>query len=479
MTNTNVRKETTSSAALSAVSDYEYGNTRKVSKSQVPYDLQAEQNTLGAMLQSRDAIVDVLDIIRDPEVFYDSKHKLIFEQIQILYVQGIEVDQTTVKNLLDQKNLLELAGGIAYLYDLIDVPVLTSAAAEYARIVRGQSLRRNIIQAGDQIKALGLKKDGTSPELLLDQAESIISNASGFDMSEDFINIDVLMHDIGEYLENARLNGGVSGISSPYVDLNKILHGFKPGQLIIVGGRPSMGKSTILLDLVRHAAFVQNIPSAIFSLEDKPMLLSLKILSAESSVSSSTITQGKYNQQEFQKITQTQQRLATKSLRVDGSSHLTILEIHTKCRRLQQHLQREGKELGLVLIDYLQLIHMGEDPNSRQQHENRQQAVAYISRSLKALAKELHVPVIAAAQLNRTSEEHTNRPPRMSELRGSGQIEQDADVILLIHRKISEENNYDVTTQLIVEKNQAGERGSKVDLLIDTQHSRFLNASFS
>jgi replicative DNA helicase len=434
---------------------------------QIPYDLQAEQNALGAMLQSRNAIVDVLDVIKQSDVFYDSKNKLIFEQIQTLYAQGIEVDPTTLKNALDQRGLLEAVGGVTYLFDLVDTPAIITAAEEYAKIVRGHSLRRNIIRAGDQIKALGFKKDGTSPELLLDQAESLIFNASNKDESEDFHKIESLMAEVGEYLENIRLNKGVSGISSPYHDLNKFLHGFKPGQLIIIGGRPSMGKSTVLLDLVRHAALTQNIPSALFSLEDEPMLISVKILSAESSVSKGNIDQAIFSPRDAQNIRETQQRLANKPLFIDGSSHLTLLEIHTKCRRIQQRLQQEGKKLELVLIDYLQLI------KTSDRHESRQQEVASISRSLKALAKELQVPIIAAAQLNRAAEEHSNRAPRMSELRESGQIEQDADVILLIHRIISKENSYGVDTDLIIEKNRAGERGRTINLLFDYHCCRF------
>jgi replicative DNA helicase len=200
------------------------------------------------------------------------------------------------------------------------------------------------------------------------------------------------------------------------------------------------------------------------------MLLSLKILSAESSIPKFLLDQASLNEKNTTKLLQTQKDLAQKPLFIDGSSHLSLLEIHTKARRINQKLLQEGKKLELILIDYLQLVRTGDN------HESRQQEVATISRSLKALAKELQIPVVAAAQLSRAAEDRGNRAPRMSELRESGQIEQDADVILLIHRQIDEDNTYHPTTELIVEKNRAGERGNKITLSFNGMLSRFDDA---
>jgi replicative DNA helicase len=430
----------------------------------------AEQNILGAMLKSKDAVVDVFDVIKNSQVFYQSKNQTVFEAMQNLSARGIEVDVTTVKNHLDQAGKLEAIGGVSYLIELIESTPLTSSAAHYAQIVRGLRLRRKIIEAGDRIKALGQKKDGTSPNQLFDQAQSLIFDASEANSAEEFSRIDVLMENVNLYLEQIRLRGGVAGISSPFVDLNKSVRGLKPGQLIIIGGRPSMGKSTLLLDFARSAAFRQDVPTALFSLEDEPMLLSLKILSAESSIPKYSLEQASLDEKNTAALLKTQQNLAHKPLFIDGSSHLSLLEIHTKSRRINQKLLQEGKKLELILIDYLQLVRTGDN------HESRQQEVATISRSLKALAKELQIPIVAAAQLSRAAEEHGNRPPRMSELRESGQIEQDADVILLIHRKTDENNAYDSTTELIVEKNRAGERGNKITLNFNGILSRFEDA---
>jgi replicative DNA helicase len=436
---------------------------------ELPTDPIAEQNVLGAMLKSKDAVIDVFDIIRSPQVFHQAIHQQVFEAIQNLYSQGIEIDITTLKNYLDQNGKLESVGGASYLIELFESTPLVSSASHYAKIIKGLRLRRKIIEAGDRIKSLGLKKDGTSPEELFNQAQSLVFDASESNAAEEFARIDSLMNDVDDYLKQVQLKGGVAGISSPFVDLNKWIRGFKPGQFIIIGGRPSMGKSTMLLDFARDAAFRQDVPTALFSLEDEPMLISLKILSAESSIPKFVLDGATLNDLNTAKLLKTQKRLAQKPLFIDGSSHLSLLEIHTKARRINQKLLQEGKKLELILIDYLQLIWTG---NS---HESRQQEVATISRSLKALAKELQIPVIAAAQLSRAAEDRGSRPPRMSELRESGQIEQDADVILLIHRQVGEDNAYDTKTELIVEKNRAGERGSKIGLYFNGQLSRFDN----
>lgn len=388
-----------------------------------PQAPEAEQSVLGSMLLSKDVIGDVSEILRGAD-FYKPANETIFNVILDLYARGEPADPVTVAGELSRSGNLQRVGGAAYLTDLIST-VLTAANATYhAQIVRESSLLRALVSAGTRIVQLGYAADGGEVGALLDSAQAEVMAIAEKRGGQDYVSLSELSEEVLAELNDIASNKGkLSGVPSGFADLDHLTQGFHPGQMIIVAARPGMGKSTIALDFCREAAIHHDITTAIFSLEMSRSEIAMRLLSAETGVWLQKMRSGDMNPQDWTAISKRIGEVSTAPLYIDDSPNMSMSEIRSKCRRLKQQ-----ENLGLVVVDYLQLMSSGKKV------ESRQQEVSEFSRSLKLLAKELGVPVIAVAQLNRGPEQRADRRPMIADLRESGSLEQDADVVMLLHR---------------------------------------------
>jgi len=381
-----------------------------------PQDIDAEMSVLGSMMLTTEAANVVSEILRGQD-FYQPSHETIFDTIVELNGRAEPADAITVAGELKRAGVLSKVGGAAYLHSLIASVPTAANAAYYARIVRERAIMRR--------------------------------------MSSDILNA----------LEDIEKNQGkLNGVPTGFTDLDELTQGLHGGQMIIVAARPAMGKSTLALDFCRSASIKHGITSLIFSLEMSSQEIAMRLLSAESGVRLSKMQAGKMSDVDWRKVAETTSRMSEAPLYVDDSANITISEIRSKCRRLKQQ-----ENLGLVVIDYLQLMTSG------RQVESRQQEVSAMSRNLKLLAKDLDIPVIAVAQLNRNSEGRTDRKPMMSDLRESGSLEQDADIIILLHRPdYYDKEDRPGEADIIVAKHRAGATAT-VTALFQGDMARFVN----
>lgn len=388
-----------------------------------PQDLEAETSVLGSMMLSKDAINDVTEVIKGSD-YYKPAHELIHDVILDLSGRGEPADAVTVAAELQRRGELTRAGGAAYLHTLIASVPTAANAGYYARIVRERSMLRRLVTAGTRIVQLGYADEGGDADEIVDAAQAEIYAVSERRAATDYVGMNELSESILDELEDIeRRKGKLHGVPTGFFELDRLTQGLHPGQLIIVAGRPAMGKSTLALDFCRSAAIHNQTTTVIFTLEMSRSDIAMRLLSAESGVFLSKMRAGEMDSRDWQKVSQTTSRVSEAPLFIDDSPNMAMNEIRAKCRRLkQQH------NLGLVVIDYLQLMSSGK------RVESRQQEVSEFSRQLKLLAKELEVPVVAAAQLNRGPESRTDKKPMMADLRESGSLEQDADVIMLLHR---------------------------------------------
>ncbi|OKL48502.1 replicative DNA helicase [Boudabousia liubingyangii] len=387
-----------------------------------PQDLEAEQSVLGSMLLSKDAIAEVERILK-PDDFYELRNALTFTAIVQTFASGHPADAITIADVLKREGKLNQVGGPEYIHTLINVVPTAASAVYYAEIVRERSILRRLVNAGTRIAQLGYADDGGETSALVDAAQREVMSISEDATSNDYAPLkDILPATVDSIVAAAQ--GKVEGsVPTGFSDLDELTGGLHPGQMIIVAGRPAMGKSTLALDFCRSAAIHNNMPAAIFSLEMSREEIARRMLAAETNVLLSRLNKGNLEEEDWKKIAKNMDRLNEAPLFIDDSPNLTMGEIRAKARRLkQQH------NLQLIAVDYLQLMSSGK------RVESRQQEVSEFSRSLKLLAKELQIPVIAAAQLNRGPEQRTDRKPMMADLRESGSLEQDADVIMLLHR---------------------------------------------
>ncbi|WP_022868891.1 replicative DNA helicase [Schaalia vaccimaxillae] len=388
-----------------------------------PQDIDAEMSVLGSMMLTTDAIDVVLEILRGTD-FYMPNHEIIFDAIIDLHGSGIPADAITVAGDLKTKGLLTKIGGAAYLHSLISSVPTAANAGYYAKIVHDAAVMRRLVTAGTRVVQLGYSEAGGEIEEIVDQAQAEVFAVAQGRSGTDYHSMSAMSEEILLQLEDIENNQGkLTGVPTGFTDLDNLTQGLRGGQMIIVAARPAMGKSTLALDICRSASIKHKITSLIFSLEMSHQEITMRMLSAESGVRLSKMQAGKMSDIDWRKVAETTSRIADAPLYVDDSANITISEIRSKCRRLKQQ-----ENLGLVVIDYLQLMTTG------QQVESRQQEVSAMSRNLKLLAKDLEVPVIAVAQLNRNSESRNDRKPMMSDLRESGSLEQDADIIMLLHR---------------------------------------------
>lgn len=430
-----------------------------------PHDDDAEKAVLGSMMMTKDAIADVSMEIRG-EDYYKPAHETIHNSILDLYGRGDPADALTVANYLQQQGELDRVGGPAYIHTLIQSVPTAANADYYARIVKEHAQMRSLVEAGTRIAQLGYAVDGAEPEEVINQAQQEIYAVTSRDHSEDYKVIGDLVDETLHQLEVIQKNDTEGSLSVPtgFTELDDITNGLHPGQMIIVAARPAMGKSTIALDMCRNASIKHKLASIIFSLEMSRSEIVMRMLSAEASVPLGKMRSGKMGDPDWMSIARNASKLSEVPLFIDDSPNMSMTEIRSKCRRLKQQ-----KDLRLVVVDYLQLMTSGK------RVESRQQEVSEFSRALKLLAKELEIPVIAVAQLNRGPEARSDHKPMLSDLRESGSLEQDADVVLLLNRPSAyDENDRPGEADVIIAKHRNGPTGT-VSLSFLGHYARFGN----
>jgi replicative DNA helicase len=388
-----------------------------------PHDLAAEQCVLGGMLLSKDAISDVLDVIKAHD-YYRPAHQLVHEVILDLYGRGEPADAVTVAAELTKSGDIARVGGAPYLHTLIASVPTAANAGYYARIVRERAILRRLVEVGTRIVQLGYSGDGDANELV-DRAEAEVYGVTDRRVSEDYLPLSEIMPGALDEIEAIGSRGGtLSGVPTGFADLDALTNGLHPGQMVVIAARPAMGKSTLALDVCRAAAIRSGMTSVLFSLEMSRNEITMRLLSAEARVPLQAMRTGQLSDDDWTRLARRMSEVVDAPLFIDDSPNMSMMEIRSKCRRLKQR-----NNLRLVVVDYLQLM------TSPRRVENRQQEVSELSRSLKLLAKELDVPVVALAQLNRGPELRGDKKPLLADLRESGSIEQDSDVVILLHRE--------------------------------------------
>jgi replicative DNA helicase len=392
-----------------------------------PSDVPAEQAVLGGMLLSQDAIAEVSEILKGDD-FYRPAHDAIFAAVVDLYGQGTPVDTITVGHALNDAGNLGRIGGAPYLHTLIDAVPTAANAAYYARIVAEKAMLRRLIEAGIRIAQAGYDAaDGggrSAAEIAELSQQAVFEVTERATASDDYSTLADMMQPTLDEIEATRERGSeMTGVPTGFKDLDRLLNGLSPGQLIIVAGRPGLGKSTAACDFVRNAAIRSKDAAAIFSLEMSKVEIVMRMLSAESRVPLHVLRSGQLSDDDWTKLARCMGEIAEAPIFVDDSPAMNLMQIRSKARRLKQR-----HDLKLIVVDYLQLM------SSPKRTESRQQEVSELSRGLKLLAKEVECPVIAVSQLNRGPEQRQDKRPQLSDLRESGSIEQDADVVILMHR---------------------------------------------
>jgi replicative DNA helicase len=387
-----------------------------------PQNLEAEQSVLGGILIENEAINRVTEIL-DPDDFYRDAHRKIFNALINLSERDEPADLITLTNELRKIDQLDSIGGASYLASLID-SVPTAANIEYyAKIVKEKSILRKLIQTSTEIITQSYEDRG-DVEVFLDEAERAIFDISEKRVRPSFFSIRDVVKESFKTIERLfQKKELVTGVPSGFKELDRMTAGFQPSDLIIIAGRPSMGKTAFCLNVAQYAAVENKIPVAVFSLEMSKEQLVIRMLCSEAQVEGTRLRTGFLNESDWPKLTIAAGNLSEAPIYIDDSAALSVLELRSKARRLKSE-----RGLGMLIIDYLQLM------RGRARVESRQQEISEISRSLKALAKELNIPVIAVSQLSRKTEERTGNRPQLSDLRESGAIEQDADLILFIYR---------------------------------------------
>ncbi len=416
------------------------------------------------MLLDKEALLRVLDILQ-PEDFYRDNHRIIFESITELFEEDQACDIVTLVAKLRQKNQLEAVGGIDYLTQLVNIVPTAANAEYYAHIVEEKSIFRSVINLCTRIIRESYDADLDAKELL-DRAQNWILQLSQKKIRYDFVPLKVIINEAFDRIEELyHRDEHVTGIPSGFVDLDLITAGFQPSDFVVVAARPGMGKTSLCLNIAQYVGTKKDISVAIFSLEMSKDQVAQRMLCSEARIDAAKVRKGFIAEREWPELARAAGRLAEANIFVDDTPSISVLELRAKARRLKAE-----KGLGLVIVDYLQLMRGYGRP------ENRQQEISEISRSLKAMARELNVPVIAVSQLSRAVEQRTPKRPQLSDLRESGAIEQDADLVLFIYR----EDYYNPNTpkkgiaEVIVAKQRNGPIGT-VELMFQKDYARFEN----
>jgi replicative DNA helicase len=391
---------------------------------QPPQDNAAEMSVLGGMLLSKDAIADVLERLR-PGDFYRPAHQNVYDAILDLYGRGEPADAVTVAAELDRRGLLRRIGGAPYLHTLISTVPTAANAGFYAGIVAEKALLRRLVEAGTRVVQYGYAgAEGADVTEIVDRAQAEIYDVTEGRTSEDCAPLEDLLQPTMDEIDAIASNGGLArGVPTGFTDLDEVTNGLHPGQMIVIAARPGMGKSTLGLDFLRCCSIKHQMASVIFSLEMSKSEIVMRLLSAEARIKLADMRSGRMSDDDWTRLARRMSEISEAPLYIDDSPNLMMMEIRAKARRLKQKA-----DLSLIVIDYLQLMTSGKKV------ESRQQEVSEFSRQLKLLAKELEVPVVAMSQLNRGPEQRTDKKPMLADLRESGAIEQDADMVILLHR---------------------------------------------
>ncbi|MBX6362361.1 MAG: replicative DNA helicase [Gemmatimonadetes bacterium] len=440
---------------------------------QPPYAAEAELSVLGGMLIDGDAVAKAIEIV-DESSFYREANRRIFRAMARLFQRGEVIDPVTVSEELKKTDELDAVGGMAYLAELLDA-VPTAANIEYhARIVRERALLRKLIEAASQIIRDAYDIGEKSVEQILDEAEQRIFHVAQAHDREGFVWIKKILYSAFEQIEQWQsAKGGITGVPTGFPDLDQMTGGFQKGDLVIIAARPSMGKTSLVTGMALHAAIAHQVPVAIFSLEMSKDQIVQRMLCHEALVDLGSLRRGRLSDDDFVRLAQAAGHLNTAPIWIDETGGISALETRAKARRLKA----DQPNLGLVIIDYIQLM------TGTGRAENRQQEVSEISRALKGLAKELNVPVIALSQLSRAPEQRTDHRPQLSDLRESGAIEQDADLVMFLYRperymteQEAEEKGVVGHSELIVAKQRNGPTGT-VNLYFRKSSTRFESVS--
>ncbi|KUK08567.1 MAG: Replicative DNA helicase [Caldanaerobacter subterraneus] len=428
-----------------------------------PQNIEAEQSVLGSMLLSREAIIEVSEILR-AEDFYKESHKKLFDVIMEMFEKDIPVDLVTVVDELRKRDMLEVVGGIEYLASLTSSVITTANVSYYAKLIKEKATLRRLIEASSEIMELSYQEDDV--ETVLDIAEQKIFDIAQGRNTTTFSSMkDILMDTFYKIEELYKNKGKLTGIPSGFPDLDAKTAGFQPSDFILIAARPSMGKTSFALNIAQNAALLTGLPVAIFSLEMSKEQLVTRLICSTANIDSQKLRTGNLDEEDWMKLAAAMTPLSKAPIYIDDTPGVTVMDIRAKARRLKLE-----KGLGLVMIDYLQLM------QGRGRAENRQQEISEISRSLKSLARELNVPVITLSQLSRAPETRSDHRPVLSDLRESGAIEQDADIVMFLYRddyyhKDSEKKNI---AEVIIAKHRNGPTGV-VELLWLAQYTKFVS----
>ncbi len=432
-----------------------------------PHSLEAERAVLGACLLDRDALLLVTETLSG-EDFYETRHRLAFEVILDMARKDKPVDPLTVWEEISRRELADRLGGQGFIAGLVDT-VPTIANVEYhSRIVRDKSVHRKLVQVGSDIVKLGYAED-REMEDILDEAERAVFEITRRGGEKNFRHIgDILGAAFQQIETHYQQQEPVTGISSGFVDFDRLTAGFQPGSLNIIAARPSMGKTALALNIAQHAALERKKPVLVFSLEMGGEQLAQRMLASEARVNVHDLRTGTFHESAWEALADAAGRLSQAPIYIDDSSVLSTLELRARCRRFKA----KTNEVGMIVVDYLQLMHLPRPTDSKQQE------VAEISRALKGIARELDVPIIALSQLSRAVEQRQDKRPQLSDLRDSGAIEQDADLVILLFRpgyystNPEEEDNI---AEAIIAKHRNGPTGT-VPLIFIREYTRFVNA---
>lgn len=429
-----------------------------------PQDLDAEQSVLGGMLLSKDAIADVVEVIKGHD-FYKPAHETIFQAILDVYAKGEPADPITIAAELTKRGEINKVGGASYLHTLVQTVPTAANAEYYAEIVHERAVLRRLVEAGTRITQMGYAADDDVDEIV-NRAQAEIYAVTEQRTSEDYLPLgDIMEGALDEIEAIGSRTGEMTGVPTGFTDLDSLTNGLHPGQMIVIAARPAMGKSTLALDFARAASIKNNLPSVIFSLEMGRNEIAMRLLSAEARVALHHMRSGTMTDEDWTRLARRMPEVSAAPLYIDDSPNLSMMEIRAKCRRLKQR-----NDIKLVIIDYLQLMQSGK------RSESRQQEVSDMSRNLKLLAKELEVPVIALSQLNRGPEQRTDKKPQVSDLRESGSIEQDADMVILLHREdaYEKESPRAGEADIIVGKHRNGPTAT-ITVAFQGHYSRFVD----
>jgi len=432
----------------------------------VPHNSEAEEAVLGSILVNPESYYDVAQFLRSDD-FYIHRNRWVWDTFVRLHEQRMPVDVLTVTDELEQAGQLAEIGGPAYLTSLINNVPTSLHAEAYGRIVEETSIRRKMLTAANDIAKLAYQQD-TSVDSVMDEAEKAVFGVSERRITRDLQSIQSVLSDYYDRIDQISRRGDeYYGIPTGFIDLDKLLLGLQGSDLLIVAGRPGMGKTAFMLNVAKHAALVLKKHVAIFSLEMSNEQLVQRLISQETGIDSQRLRTGKLNEEEWPIFTQAIETLNKTKMFLDDTPALTPLQLRTKCRRL--HLEFN---LDLVVVDYIQLMTAGT------RIENRVQEVSYITRNMKVLARELNVPVLAAAQLSRAVEQRTDKEPQLSDLRESGSLEQDADIVMFIHRPEMYEKDTlkQNLAQIKIAKHRNGPVGT-IELVFRNNLVKFENAA--